>query len=141
MENHFFIAIVGAVSAMFGSVVTTVASYIKTRSQQKHEIRTQSLELRRQAYEELLVSLQCTMNQGSTEFHRLQESILRVSLYGDKETAEKVDRYYASLTQNNTQKLTAEEHKNAHLEIINSMRKNLSLGELRSFAIFKKLEY
>jgi len=130
---------IAAGAALLGSIIPTFFVYKTGKEERKNQYQKDMLSIQKNVYEDLLINLQYTMNQGSSKFYKFQESVLRVSLHGDNITAQKVEEYYAKLISGN--QLTGEDHTNFHLSILNAMRMNIGLKELHSFKIIKALKY
>lgn len=136
LNEKVLIAVIAGVSALLGSLIPQVFTYFSSRSQRIAE--QVSAQQRQQSivYEELLLSLQRTMNEGNSGFQSFQEAILKISLYGDAKTAKKATAYYQTLVHRGHE-LKAAEHADFQKSILNSMRAQLSLPEVNNFEIVR----
>lgn len=136
MNEKVLIAIIAGVSALLGSLIPQVFTYFSSRSQLVAE--QVSAQKRQQSivYEELLLSLQRTMNEGDSGFKNFQEAILKISLYGDAQTAKEATAYYQALVHRG-HNLKAVEHADFQKSILNSMRTQLGLPEVNNFEIVR----
>jgi hypothetical protein len=64
----------------------------------------------------------------------LQKSILRISLQGDKQTAEEVEKYYVELVRRGIER-KKEVHAKHQKSILNAMRRRINLEPLDSFEL------
>jgi anionic cell wall polymer biosynthesis LytR-Cps2A-Psr (LCP) family protein len=139
MNETLLIAIISASSALIGSLIPTLFTYLKNKEQNEFELKKDLLENQKIVYDEILIALQNMINhQGNEEFKALQKASIKLAIYGDNDSTKAMNEYYNELTksgQNLRSPLIKEEHKNYQKRIINGIRKNLGLEELDSFEI------
>lgn len=139
MENTIFIAIISASSALVGSFIPNLFTYLKTKDQNKFELKMDLLANQKIVYNEILIALQNMINkQGNEQFVELQKASIKLAIYGDNVSSKAMNEYYNELTDSakgirNT--LTEVENIEYQKRIINGIRNNLGLEEFDSFKI------
>ena len=136
MEDKILIALIASSSALVGSLIPQIFTFFNAKAQRKFEKNKLEHDRQSQVYEELLLALQKTMNEGNPAFNKLQNAILKISLHGDQSTAIEVEKYYRELVQRGSE-LTSQEHANFQKNILNSMRMQLKLPPVKSFELIR----
>jgi len=139
MTQTILIAMISAGAALFGALIPTVISYLNNKRQNEFELKRDLLNNQKKAYISIMTALQNIIsNQTHNEFKELQNAIIELSIYGDNFSSKAMNNYYIQLTNTQLKKrnhLTAEEHKQFQMQVINGIRKNLGLQEFESFEI------
>lgn len=136
MDDKLLVAVIAGSSALLGSLIPTLVGFFNNRCQRAFELKKELIARQRTAYSQMLLNLQATMNNGNEGFQKLQQSILEVAVYGDKETAAAVHKYYLALVHRGAE-LKKEEHAQFQTGILNAMRANLDLKPLDSFELVR----
>jgi hypothetical protein len=139
-NNTLFVAIIAALSALLGSLIPTVVGYLNSMKDREFELKKELLLKQKHSYLDVLLKLQAIINDPSNKnlFIQLQEAAINISIFGDDKTSEAFSTYYydvLSSGQGKRNPLTAQEHKEHQLKIINNMRITLGLNELKEFEI------
>lgn len=136
MDEKIFVAVIAACAALLGSLIPQVFSFFKERAERKLARHKEQRDIQVLVYEELLLALQDTMNQGCSSFPAFQKAILKVSLHGDANTSKVLLEYFDTLVKRGRE-LKAEEHANYQTRILNAMKVQLSLPEVERFEIIR----
>lgn len=139
MKDELCIAIVAAGSALLGTLIPTVISYLSNLKQNKFELEKTLLEKQKDIYWDLMVSLQNMINSPTNEaFNEMQKSVIKLSIYGDNKSSISLNNYYRELINSSNGArgpLTQAEHQQFQKEIVNGMRSNLGLEPFENFEI------
>ena len=124
MEEKLLIAVVATISALIGSAIPTLFNYWNNNKQRDFEIKKALLDKQKDAYLELLLTLQNLINHQDDQNHffRLQTAGLQVAIYGNKEASKAFLDYYYDLvhqSQGGREPLTTEEHQCYQAQILN----------------------
>jgi hypothetical protein len=136
MEDKILIALIASISALIGSLIPQIFTFFNNKAQREFEKNKLEHNRQSQVYEELLLALQKTMNEGDLSFKELQNAILKISLHGDQSTANEVEKYYRELVQRGSE-LKPQEHASFQKDILNSMRVQLKLSPVESFELIR----
>ncbi|MFA6213638.1 MAG: hypothetical protein WC714_29650 [Candidatus Obscuribacterales bacterium] len=133
------IAIISALSALCGSLIPTVFSYLSNKEQRDFELKKELFNRQKDLYVELFLVLQNMMNvQGNDEFIKLQEAAIKISTFGAYEPSQAFNKYYIQLirsAQNTRAALTPQEHQEHQKTILNTMRQAMDLEPLDDFEL------
>ena len=139
MDDKILIAIISAGSALIGSLIPTIITFLNNKEQNSFELKRDLLNNQKGVYGEIMIALQNVINkQGNEEFRELQKASIKLSIYGDNSSSKAMNEYYNEITKSGQQlrkPLTPEEHKIFQMRIINGIRKNLGLEKFDSFEI------
>lgn len=97
-------------------LLTAIVTYFFTRKQM-------DMSDKRKAYSEYLIGLQNYIN--NSDFKLFQEVTNKMILFASERTAKLVNQYFIDASTKSGTSLSAQEHENAHNEIIKSMRRDL----------------
>lgn len=136
MDDKILVAVIAALSALLGSLIPQIFSYFKENKQREFDQKKYQLEIQANVYEELLLALQDTLNNGNPAFQKFQEAVLKVSLHGDEITAKMSLEYFHNLVQNG-KNLTSNEHAKYQTDILNAMKAQLLLPKVDRFELIK----
>ncbi len=136
LEDKILIAVIAAGSALLGSLIPSVLTFLNNNKQRQFEVRKMLLDKQKEAYRDLLVSLQEFGNnsvQSNEYFYKFQNQVLQVVIYGEDSASKAVNDYYQELV--NKKSLSNEEHRKHHSNILNTMRRSLGLGKISNFSL------
>ncbi|EKO3815305.1 hypothetical protein NTH32_002062 [Vibrio harveyi] len=136
MDDKILVAGIAACAALLGSLIPQAFSFFKERAERSFVRQKEQRDIQVLVYEELLLALQDTMNNGDSSFPAFQKAILKVSLHGDANTS-KVSLEYFDTLMKRGHELKAEEHANYQTNILNAMKAQLSLPEVERFEIIR----
>lgn len=100
MSKKIWIATIAAASALVGALIPTVFSYLNTSKQHELELKRELIEKQKDIYWDFMFALQTIINeQSDANFFKLQQEVLRMSLYADNKTSLAVKSYWEALVQ------------------------------------------
>lgn len=133
-------AAIPAIAALIGALIPTVFTYFNNRSQREFDSKKADGERQRKAYDDLIVSLQRTINSPEDKqlFLEYQQCVVRVSICGDLQTVSCVNNYWSEVVGSNkpdATPLTASQHQAHQQKMLNAIRENMGLNPLSSFEL------
>lgn len=125
MSNEVLIALISALSAIGGSLVTIVSNYLIERLTEKRKQKKEKREVLLNCYAEFIDSLQTYMNNPNIlTFNKFVKSLNSIKLVGGKRVVSLASEYYVQLC-TKSDKLKPRDHEYYQNEMINAMRQEI----------------
>lgn len=132
MDINVWTAIIAASSAIIGSAVPSIITYLSQKANFKNQIAQKNYDIKAKEYNEFLQTMQDFMNNtnSSQHFYSYQNAVNKVLLIADNDTAIYINQYFQAQIKgaNERDPLDAEKHIDFQTKIVNSIRKDMGIS-------------
>lgn len=125
MSNEVLIALISALSAISGSVVTIISNYLIERLSEKRKNKKEQLEILMNHYTDFINNLQLYMNESSSlNFNKFVKSLNKIKLIGSDNVVSAASSYYVDICMN-SKTMAKGRHEHYQNIILSAMREDI----------------